>query len=194
MLHAALVLCSLATGCVDSGATPGDTPGDPTAVRPLTCAMIDGPNCWSESLSTVAACAPGRTSVGKLAAGGTSCTYPTGAVVMFSRDVTTLGDREDFGFELSTNGAPCVAFSTARGTPNVQTLRTSLGETSWSVGTTVRLGCADGTVYETELASALACDRFPAVLGFTTVTGADVFEFSLLRTPRNVDVFSCDGR
>ena len=184
---AALALFSLAAGCTDSGAEPGDTDD----VRPLTCAMISGPNCWSEALSSVAACAPGRTAVGRLSGDATSCTYPTGTLVTFSRDVTALDSRDDFAFELSTNDGLCVAFATETGTLDVRTLRTALGETSWSLGTSVRLSCADGTVYETDLASALACDRFPSVLGFKTVTGTDSFEFSLLGTSSNVDVLSC---
>lgn len=185
--RSALVLFSLAAGCADSGAEPGDT----ADVRPLTCAMISGSNCWSDALASVAACAPGRTSVGRLSSDATSCTYPTGTAVTFSRDVTTLDSRDDFAFELKANSGLCVAFATETGTLDVRTLRTALGETSWSLGTSVRLGCADGTAYETDLASALACDRFPSVLGFTMVTGADSFEFSLLGTSSNVDVLSC---
>lgn len=183
----ALVLFSLTAGCTDAGVEPGET----TDVRPLTCAMISGPNCWSEALSSVAACAPGRASIGRLSSDATSCTYSTGTDVTFSRDVTTLDSRDDFAFELATSNALCVGFATETGPVDVRTVHTALGETSWSVGTTVRLACADGTAYETELASALACDDFPSVLGFTMVTDSDSFEFSLLGLARNVDVLSC---
>lgn len=177
----------LGIGCVNAASDPATE----TEVSPLTCAMITGPSCWTAALSDVAGCAPGRAVSGQLSSNAMSCTYPSGTAVTFTRNVTTLGLRDGFGFDLATNGALCVGFTAEQGNTKVRTLRTATGETSWTLDDNVRLSCPDGAVYETDLASALACDGFPSALGFITVSGTDIFEFSLLSEPHNIDVLSC---
>ena len=191
-VHSLLALSALSI--VACGGTSTEQPGLDSggATHTLTCAIISGPNCWTEAIDVVQACAPGASVTGKLSLDAKSCTFPDGAEVTFSgHDVTNLDGNSSFGFELDRAGTPCVAFSHQTMTGDVRTLRTALGEASWTTGDTVRLSCPDGTVYETDELSALQCSGFTQADGFVTATGAGQFDFSLMAKASNVAVISC---
>jgi hypothetical protein len=62
----------------------------PAAEQGMTCAWLDGDNCWKQLVASAAACGPAPSSVGRLSADGRQCTFATGHVIDFAGALTPL--------------------------------------------------------------------------------------------------------
>jgi hypothetical protein len=158
---------------------------DAPSAQPLTCDLITGPNCWTEAVASVRACAPGA---GTLSPDATSCTFANGSTATFTGDVTSLDLDSNFSIDVE----PCIAFSIDHGTSSVRTLRTASGEASWRIDDAVTLRCPDGSAYSIDALTADRCSGLTAALGYITQSGANGFAFTLMAKPDNVPVLDCE--
>lgn len=101
---AGLLLCA----CGDSSAEDGaPTEGD------LTCELLQDPNnCWAQAAAETAACLPGVSPVGALAADRASCTFSDGSRVVFDDGPLPLEtfELERLAITFEKDGAECARF------------------------------------------------------------------------------------
>lgn len=152
---ATAALLSLLSACeADSGPDQDEGGADPDSgaadagahTAALTCALIEGDNCWKDALDEIAACAPGEEQTGLLAPDRSSCSFD-GAEVHFR----SLPDLEnDWDFTVTAAGQPCVTVvHDEQDDHDRWTLVTASGTTEYVIGDGARLGCPDGRTYET---------------------------------------------
>jgi hypothetical protein len=167
---------------------------DPTE-KPLTCAVIDGPNCWKDAIAAVAACAPGNATPGVLASDRLTCTYASGAVVRSSRPLTTLNsDLPVLDFDLDVGGNVCAHYDQQNFASghDTRSLLTSLGTVTWTLDDQVTLACPDGSRFAAPLREAIECEGFFDV-GWLSVTSQSSASFSFFTAAEPIDVFECES-
>ncbi len=157
-------------------------------IQPLTCALIAGPNCWSEAKAMVASCAPKGTGV--LTADNTRCTYASGAVVRSAWPLTTLGEEEMIDFELDVGGSVCAYYQERESETggDTRSLSTSLGTVTWTFDDEISLTCPDGSRYAASLFD-LECDGFFSSVGWVRTFSPTSVAFRFLQPP--IEVFDC---
>jgi hypothetical protein len=144
---------------------------------PMTCAWLDGPNCWKRQVDRFRDCGVPVGAVGHFAPDGRSCAFDGGAVLDFSSQVP---ERPDGGTTFwvtavrlrDGRGASCfeTAFALGRGRFR------SGGEDVYSHSTsllTYEIICPDGRRYDNVRENG-ACDTFGLRFLGGTVPGFDV--------------------
>ncbi len=181
-----LCLMACLIGCAADATDPADVDPPETAIKPLTCDVITGPNCWKAALEEVSSCAPGHEIVGTLSSDGTRCSYPSGDEIAID-----FSSTDDFSFEVTHDGALCAGFVKTEQGDDHRAVTTKSGTAAWTLGGgKLSLSCPDGAVYQSSL-TALDCMGTFSGLGFITQIDDTSFVFSFMAKPENVDVASC---
>jgi hypothetical protein len=141
-------------GAPPSGASAGAAPiAAPLAAvgpdRPMTCAWLDGDNCWKRMLETIKACAPNEP--GQFSSDGSTCRFEDGAVFSWPGraplDALTYAGGQKL---VSADGSVCMQLeSVGWGDYVLQSGSSSLvyDALSWS---SYRVICPDGSSYSSE--------------------------------------------
>ncbi len=153
-----------ALACGSSGST-SDGPGGSSGGT-LDCAFVNGDNCWKTTEAAAAGCLPPASETGMLSADGTTCTYPSGAVVAFGSPLVIGPMASVNSFTLTTGGGLlCLQYEASTTGSSVTT---SAGTVAFAVSPdhqSVSLTCPDGAVYAGGTASTVtACESsFPGL-------------------------------
>ena len=82
----------------------------PGPAEPMTCAWLDGDNCWKRLAAEIEACAPGATALAPFSDDRRSCTHPDGSRTEFAGPI----DSPPSNFQIVDNrivgadGSPCM--------------------------------------------------------------------------------------
>jgi hypothetical protein len=127
----------------------------------LDCAFLQQQNCWKTTLAAAAACVPDAGEMGAFAGDRTSCTYPSGAQVVFTDPIPAAPPtNQRWNFTMLAAGAGCIKVEQpADGNYRVTTQAgvVLLGPS----GGDEAVVCPDGTVYEGDSNTLSACPGAP---------------------------------
>jgi hypothetical protein len=164
---------------------------------PLDCAWLVGDNCWKQTAAAAVPCLPPTAETGVLGADDKTCTYASGATVVFAAPLTLPVPRELEGnqppawnFTVSNGGATCLHFESS-----ASSLKLTVGGQTVTERRSGVMGlavtCPDGTAYASSDAFTLiGCgDGFPP--GLTYSSSATSVSFGLIGTEDSFPVFSC---
>ncbi len=143
--------CGLVATGVLALACSGNSEDDDAT--PVTCAWIEGDNCYKEALATTLACLPDVAETGSFAADQSSCTYASGHTVEFVDPIPEVDGT--WHLRVLSSGAPCVEFEE---TGDSKYLRTPGGSVTLHWGDdTVTFTCPNGQVYSIGRNERAAC-------------------------------------
>jgi len=145
---ASIVAVVLFSGCGD-GSGAGQPDG---STNTLTCAWLQGENCWTQLLASVSQCVdPG---MGALATDRSSCSYASGKTVTFATAVPVDVTSYSWDFEVRSGSSLCVGLHEVGKNFTVDSSANTF--TYESVGTSgIRITCPDGSRFEASDALAL---------------------------------------
>jgi hypothetical protein len=93
----------------DAGSRDAGPRGEPT---PVDCSYLDMPNCWTQTMDAVAACAE-QDGAGLFNADRSVCTYPSGQTITFTPPLPSPLDIRTFPFNFTIrtpSGELCASF------------------------------------------------------------------------------------
>jgi hypothetical protein len=184
----------LALGCGDSESD------DEESVDTLTCAWLEGNNCWKTMLSGAVTCLPAEGDTGVLAADGSSCMYASGHIVTFEEPLVLPVPDENyyFRFNVTANGQQCLRYVETERTMTVTVGGDQTFEQT-SNGLGLRFTCPDGSSVSNDNAfDLLECreDLLAAIAlmpGYSYGSGNTSIGFGLLgySEEQALSIFSC---
>ena len=158
----------------------------------LTCAWLQGDNCWTEMLGTRERVHGSR--AGALATDRASCSYASGARVTFASAVPVSVQDYDWRFDVRNGATLCVGLEEDGDNFAVQTTD---GKLSYEVtdGNGVRITCPNGARFEAPYAVALltscGAQGFPS-RGYAAGANAILYTLGVTNdSARTVELVDC---
>ena len=135
-------------------------------VATLDCAWLAGDNCWRTTANAAASCLPPASESGVLSPDGRTCTYASGAVIVFNTPlVLPTPDNPTWDFTIKNGGQDCLHFED----DNHSFKLTVSGQTvteSVSSAAGISISCPDGRTYSNSNAIELiSCNPDATVFG-----------------------------
>ena len=141
-----------ACSSTSSGSTGPDGGG---TVRPLSCELFTGNNCYATTVASAKPCLPPASARGTFNADLSVCTYANGATVTFPKGQAFPPSTGDFVFTVARGRSTCLSFKQSGGSTTITVPSGTVVENDVNYGFT----CPDGTQYSETLGNAaLACD------------------------------------
>ena len=191
-----VALSVLGVGCSASrlGADAGADSRPATGM--LDCDWVASANCLKATLTAAMSCVEPSTEIGVFNADSTTCTYPSGVVVVFDAPVQLpLGlNPPGWHFGVTRAGAECLRFDSF---DNVRFTLTVNGNTLINgltdPGTPLTIACPDGNRYtDSTDGGLLSCDPGGlATAGSSSGDSSGYFFIQLFPTDLAMTLFSC---